>query len=191
MSRRFPVLGSFLLLLAVGTTARAAEEFRGHIVDTPQVTRAAAGFFTLHVDQWGTDDEARAYLQTLRDEGQEALQKAFSHSREAGWIKIGTQLGYSISFARTFDTPEGRVVRAFTDRPIQFFELRNGLRSADYPLGIVEIRFDAKGKGSGTLIAAASAKFNESGQLELENWGTQPFKLVNIKAEPAKDKRKK
>ena len=25
MSRRFPVLGSFLLLLAVGTTARAAE----------------------------------------------------------------------------------------------------------------------------------------------------------------------
>ncbi|MFY9825394.1 MAG: hypothetical protein WAM82_28720 [Thermoanaerobaculia bacterium] len=138
------------------------------------------------MDRWGTEEEALAYLKTLKEKGQDGLLKTFWDAKETGWVRIGSQLGYPIVFARSIPSPQGRIVRAFTDRPVQFFEARNSLRSADYPFGIIEIRLDAKGKGEGTLVAAASAKFNDKGQLELERYGTQPFKLMNIKAEPVK-----
>lgn len=180
-----------LLLAAIAGAQTAPEMFRGNLLDTNMVSRGTATFLTLQVDRWGTPEEADAYLQVIKEKGQKGLQEAFWDAKGAGWIRIGTQLGYPIVFARSLETPDGRIVRAFTDRPISFFELRNNLRSTDYPLGIVELKLDAKGKGEGTLIAAASAKFDDQGQLVVENFGTQPFKIVNVKKQPVKAKDKK
>lgn len=192
MTRTVASWGIATLLFSAGAIGAGggAERFRGHVIDTQQVVPgAAATFFTLQVDRWGTEEEAKALLAILKEKGQQGLQKAFSDTRDAGFIRIGSQLGYSIAFARSIDTPEGRTIRAFTDRPIQFFELRNSLRSVDYPLGIVELKLDSSGKGEGVLLAAASAKFGDQGQLEIENLGTQPFKVVSIKTEPVKEKK--
>lgn len=180
-----------LLLAAIAGAQTAPEMFRGNLLDTNMVSRGTATFLTLQVDRWGTPEEASTYLQVIKEKGQKGLQEAFWDAKEVGWIRIGSQLGYPIVFARSIETPDGRVVRAFTDRPISFFELRNNLRSTDYPLGIVELKLDAKGKGEGVLIAAASAKFDDQGQLEVENFGTQPYKIVNVKIQPVKAKDKK
>ncbi len=177
-----------LLLAAIAGAQTAPENFRGNLLDTNMASRGSATFVTLQVDRWGTPEEASRYLQVVREKGQKGLQEALWDSTEAGWIRIGSQLGYPIVFARSIETGEGRVVRAFTDRPISFFELRNNLRSTDYPLGIVELKLDAKGKGEGILIAAASAKFDDQGQLVVENFGTQPFKIVNVKTQAVKAK---
>jgi hypothetical protein len=170
----------------------APESFRGHIIDTPQAYRGSATFFTLHVDRWGSEEESQAYLKAIKEQGQDAVLKSFWKAEDSGWLRVGSQLGYPVVFARSFALPDGgRLVRAFTDRPMQFYEVRNSLRSVDYPFGIVEIKFDKKGKGEGQLVAAASVKFDEDGQLVLENFGTQPFKLANMRIEEVKEKQSK
>ena len=55
----------------------------------------------------------------------------------------------------------------------------------DYPFGIMEIILDAKGKGSGTFIAACKIdlkldKKTNKYQLELENFGTYPHKVMGV-----------
>lgn len=195
-----PVKLLVIAMLTVGAMLSAAaieaqpapEVFNGTIYDAGQVSRGTATFFTLQVDRWGNEEESLRYRQILKEKGQQGLLDAFRDSEPVGFIRVGEQLGYPIVFARVIPATDGRVVRAFTDRPVQFFELRNNLRSLDYPFGIVEIQFfdKDKGKGEGTLVAAASAKFTDKGQLEIEQMGTTPFKLLNMKAAPVKEKKK-
>ena len=72
-------------------------------------------------------------------------------------------------------------MRAVIDRPIQMFEVMRSLRSEDYPYGMVELVLDDKGKGEGSLIAAAKIEFNKEGAVEIENLGTRPFRLMNVR----------
>jgi hypothetical protein len=63
--------------------------------------------------------------------------------------------------------------------------VRGGYRVSDYPFGIIEIILDAKGKGSGTFIAACAVdmkKDKKTGQyrLVLENFGTWPNKVMGV-----------
>jgi len=106
-------------------------------------------------------------------------------------VRVGNKLGYPIIFAREIPKEDGsRVVRAFTDRPIQFVEAMRNTRSRDYPLAIIEIVFPKEGKGEGMVVPAAQAGFDENGQLSIELRGTQPFKLLNMTAKPVKEKKK-
>ena len=64
-------------------------------------------------------------------------------------------------------------------------EIRGGYRSQDYPFGIMEIIMNAKGKGSGTFIAACKIDLKRDKktgkyQLELENFGSYPHKLMGV-----------
>lgn len=70
----------------------------------------------------------------------------------------------------------------FTDRPIQFFELRNSTRSRNYPFGYIEIKLDAAGKGEGQMYVAATAKVTGS-EVELENYHAQAVRILNVKKE--------
>lgn len=179
-------------VLAPGAFAASGpEQFNGVVYDQPNVTRGTTTFFLLQVDRWGTEEEAASYLKILKEKGQKALIEAFWDAEDSGFVRVGNKLGYPIIFAREIPREDGsRVVRAFTDRPIQFFEAMNNTRSRDYPLAIIEIVFPKEGKGEGMVIPAAQAGFDEKGQLGIENRGTQPFKLLNMTAKAVKEKKK-
>jgi hypothetical protein len=180
------LLVSLLPGLAAAGAQQAPEYFQGNLIDMPQAAaNRSSAMFILQVDRWGSQEEATAYLQILKDKGQKGLIDAFWESKEVGFIRVGDRLGYPIIFARSIPVEGGRIVRAFTDRPLQFFETRNNLRTTDYPLGIIEIKFlDGKKKGEGILIATASAKYDEKGNLTIEHMNSVPFKLLNMVAKP-------
>ena len=75
-------------------------------------------------------------------------------------------------------------MRFATDRPVAFIEARSFLRTMDYPFGIIELRLDAKGKGSGRLIAAAQVKFDSQGVLQIESYGLEPFRIFQARVMP-------
>ena len=175
-----------LALLAAGAL-HAAERFEGHIVDMLGGGRRNTARFTLQVDQFTTDEEVAPLVQVLASGGQEALVEALTRLPERGWLRIGDNLGYTVQVIRSFQADGGRVVRVLTDRPIQMFELRNSTRSADYPVGIVELRLDAEGKGEGTLIVAASARFDEHGKLEIESYRAEPLRILSVRTRKPKD----
>ncbi len=160
--------------------AAGAETFIGRAVDTSGQRLQSTAHFTLHIDEYATDEEIAQHAAVLAETGSRGLEKVL-WKLDRGWIKVGTSLGHVVGVARSIDTDGGRIIRAVTDRPIQLFEVRRGLRSVDYPFGVIELELDADGKGEGRLIAAAKLEFTEDGTLEIEQLGTRPFKLMKIK----------
>jgi len=80
--------------------------------------------------------------------------------------------------------PDGRRrVMMVTNRTIAFFESYNATRTKDYPFGVVELLLNKDGKGTGSLIVAAKIKFTKSDSIEIENYGIDPIRLVNVQRE--------
>ena len=195
--KRFAVVALLLALLTVPSVAQDAEQkgsmpevFMGTVVDAGGALPGAnSARFTLHIDEYTTDDEAKELLEVLAADGPYGLEKVM-RKLEKGWIRIGTSLGYHVAVTRSFDTENGRVIRAVTDRPVQMFEVIRGLRSQDHPFGVLELQLDASGRGEGRLIAAAEVDFAEDGTLQIESLGTQPFRLMQVRTHEPKSKKK-
>ena len=76
-----------------------------------------------------------------------------------------------------------RVVIA-TDRYISFWEARNRSRTIDYPFTVIDMRINREGVGEGKMsLATKITASKDKKQVELENYGTQPVLLQNIKRE--------
>jgi hypothetical protein len=97
-----------------------------------------------------------------------------------GWVRIGDNTRYHLRVIRSVETPEGRIIRGFTDRPIQFLEIIRPLRSRSYSFGIIELQLDERGEGSGGIIAAAKIGFADN-TIEVESFGNQPYRVLSVK----------
>lgn len=171
-------------LLASGhaTVAHAqnGERITAHVVKSTASPGPSTAHLIIQIDQWTSDDEVVRLAGILKDKGPQALQEALV-DLDYGWIRVGSSLGYPIAVARSIPNPDGgRTVRVVTDRPLSFFEITRGTRSRDYPLSVIEIKFDAEGKGEGTLAAAVKAHF-KGPQLVIESYGIQPSRIVQAR----------
>lgn len=185
------VLMASLVSIAAASAQSTPEQFTARIIDAGgAIPGANSAFVTIRVDEYSTDEEVAVLANLLARQGQDAVEDAL-RDIEKGWIRIGPSLGYPLSIARSFTVDGGRIIRVVTDRPIMMFESRRGLRSKDYPFGIVELRLDAEGKGSGRLLAAAQAEITPEGKLDIESYGLEPFRLVQAKIDQPKKKKPK
>jgi hypothetical protein len=148
---------------------------------------AAAGKsfgFTVFIDQWTTDEQAKAFLDTLRENGPNALVKAFDKTKDVGRFSPTGFVGNVFRYARWGPTQGGGMhIVMVTDRPMRFWEVYNNGRSTTYPFGIIVLNVDSTGKGTGTLAPICKIKFNKKGELEIENYGQKPLRLVNVRVE--------
>jgi hypothetical protein len=147
--------------------------------------RAASTGFTLSIKNYTSDEEARGYLNMLVEGDQDDVLKKI-RDLELGRLSTTGRTGRNLIVVRKSETSDGktRIVVAF-ERWQTIAETRGGYRSQDYPFGIMEIILDAKGKGSGTFIAACKIdlkldKKTNKYQLELENFGTYPHKVMGV-----------
>jgi hypothetical protein len=102
-----------------------------------------------------------------------------------GYFAATGQTGRDLLVVRDAQIEGKRRIIAVFERWIRMWEARGGYRSEDYPFAIVEIFFDAKGKGTGTFIGAAQVKIvrdkkTEQLKLEIENFGTFPAKIMGV-----------
>jgi hypothetical protein len=76
----------------------------------------------------------------------------------------------------------GSVSALLLDSNSRFVELYRGGRTTDYPFGCLQVKLDAKGQGSGQIMAAARIRFNKKeGKYEIESYGNQYIKAVNVR----------
>ena len=163
------------------------EQFEGTLVTMSGPTAAGLGQpVTVWVEEWTSDDVVKTLAKTLSEKGQPALRDALGELN-VGRLRIGTSLGYPLSVARQFTTPEGRVIRFATNRPLQGFELNKGSRSQDYPIAFIELKLKPDGTGDGVAIGMAKVAFDENNRLTISSYGTSPAKLTNVRATDRKD----
>ncbi len=132
-----------------------------------------------------SDDEVKEYLALISEGGDRGysgpLRKRLEKVKGLGRIAPSGFLGTDLAVVREKDTDHGRLVTLVTARNLTFGELYASSRSTDYPFSFVQLLVDEEGKGQGTVILAARAKFTEDGHLDIESYGIQPFQLFNVR----------
>jgi hypothetical protein len=147
-------------------------------------TEAARGdvYVTIHVMKYSTEHELDAVVKAL-DASHAAFLDALKKSPIAGQIEVGKQT-FTIRWAREAkDAKGGRVITLVTDKPIYFVGAGvPGAKSREgYDVAIVQLMMDSAGLGEGTMAAAAKVKSGGDAGVQVDDYGTQPVKLLSVK----------
>ncbi|HJZ77815.1 MAG TPA: hypothetical protein VKE51_39070 [Vicinamibacterales bacterium] len=163
-------------------TMGAPERF---IANAVNMDRGAAGNIEIVVNRWSTDAERDKLMSVMLDQGPNKLLDVLQDMPRAGYFRAPGRVGIDIHFARRVPQPDGgeRVVLV-TDRRIGFWEAANQPRSIDYPFTVIELRLNSDGEGEGKMsLATKIIADKENNIVTLENYGTQPVLLNNIRRE--------
>jgi hypothetical protein len=179
-------LGVLLLLGAGVPLATAAQETQQKEVITAWVVNMGgaitSGTVTITIERWSTPEERAALIAAFQKGGQDELLKVLQKTPKVGYINFPRTLAYDLHYAIQFPTEDGgRNIVIATDRKIAKGEVYSMTRSMDYPFELIQMKLDAKGEGEGR--AALGVKiYVDDGKLALENYGTTPLMLNNVKA---------
>jgi hypothetical protein len=134
----------------------------------------------IYITAWTTDQQVNDYIGALKEKGPDELVSMMERADDVGRLSPTGFVGSSFRFARYRQTPNGGLhIVMVTSRPMSFGELYRATRSTDYQFGILVLDVDKNGKGTGKLAPICKIKFNKD-QLEIENYGQKPFRLVNV-----------
>jgi hypothetical protein len=163
-------------------------------VNMSNVGPGAAGTVEIRIARWSSPDERQRIIETMVENGQDALLKMLQDLPEKGRLRFpnlagpdpnNLRLGWDVRYAWQTPLPEGgtRIVVAL-DRYMSFREVRNQPRSVDYPFTLIEIHLDRDGQGEGKLAYATKITFDkQKNTVELENFASEPVRLTTVKAE--------
>jgi len=183
--------------VAVGLAAAAALSVTAHAqtMGTPErflanavnMDRGAAGTIEIVVNRWSTDADRDRLMSVMLEKGPDKLLDVLQDMPRVGYFRAPGNVGIDIHFARRVPQPDGgeRVVLV-TDRRIGFWEATNRPRSIDYPFTVIELRMNDEGEGEGKMsLATRIIADKENNIVTLENYGTQPVLLNNVRRERA------
>jgi len=187
MNRKIVVWASllgfaFLLSICIGQEQKAKPEaYSAVAVATGGVAGGSMLGFNFFMDEYTSDADMMKYVTLLKDSGMDALRRALEKENK-GRIYPDAGTGNQIAIARKRQAGANTVITIVTARTMPFLELRNAGRSTDYSLGFLQVTLNKAGEGTGQMLAAAKIKFNKKqGQYEIESYGHQYIKVVNIR----------
>ena len=186
-----------LSCLALALSAGATTKAKGDEKDSGKETFSALAYLPtggagatanvkIYVESYSSDQDAQRLQAILLDGGPKALLNALEKMKSIGRIERDGTVGfYTLKFICSKQTATGRQITAVTDRPIGFLEAYFDTRSTDYPFGILQLdlKDDKKGKeeGEGTLIYRARIKVLNGDNVEIENYGVDPIRLMGVR----------
>jgi hypothetical protein len=178
-------LGLLWVSVADAAGQKEIERFTCFAANLSDTGRAGAGLIEIGIERWSTDAEREALRGTLIDKGPDALLSALQKIKpRVGYMRRPSSLAWDLYYAREVKREDGtRQIILASDRPIAFREVVNSTRSEQYAFTIIDIRFDAEGKGTGQLAGAAKVSFNKTtNHIEIESYGSRPIDLINVKS---------
>ncbi len=137
---------------------------------------------TITIEEYSTPADQKALIDAFNSGGHDAMMKVLSKMKSKGRVRLSSGgVGYQVVYIRNIETPNGRILRLLTDRPINIGEAISNSRSQDYDLSIIEIQLgDSKGKKSGSLIPACRIQLNKKNEIEIETYHASPWRLAGI-----------
>lgn len=175
----FPAL--FAAAQTAPQPADIPEQFSATAFSTSGPSNGKSLGVNIYVNSYTTDDEVKNFLNVLKTQGQDGLEKAFDKTKERGRLAVTGTTGNDIPFIRSRNAETKRIIRMAANRIMSFAELYNSPRSRDYKFTIVELRLDADGNGEGNIFYATKLKFNKQGTLEIEHYGQSPIRLASVR----------
>ena len=175
----------FLLTLyggsLIGQETKLPSEFKGTIIDVGGIIPGSSmPSVNMKIDKYTSDEDIKHFATLLADKGPIALAEAI-HDLKNGSFTIESSFPYHLSITRTFEKNGKRYVRGLTDRPMMRLGPLKDLDTKQYPFGFIEVVLDENGKGTGTIIAAATIQI-KNGSLEMERSRLEPLRITKVTA---------
>lgn len=179
------------LMAALGAQPRAQEDRGGEQRFTATaINMGSPGPTTVDrvdivVTQWSPMAQRDRLIGVLFDKGADKLLDVLKDLPKVGYFKTPESLSYDLHYAQRTPLPDrGERVVLATDRYIGFWEVARGSRTTDYPFTIIELRLNGDGRGEGKIsLATRVIADKKDHSVVLENWGTQPVMLKDVRRE--------
>lgn len=164
-------------------------------INMSNTATGANGIVEIRITKWSTAEERQALIGVFLDKGQDGLLRSLEKVDAHGRIRLPgamgpgrasgqASLGNDLRYAWHSKLPDGgdRIVIG-TDRIISFREQANQPRTVDYPFTFIQIHLPkGGGEGEGKLAYATKLSFDKKkNAVEMENYGTEPVRLNQIK----------
>ena len=154
---------------ATATTAAGGQRFDAKVVnDDPREGRKIE-HIAIDLDRYSTADELAA------------LASGQGRAAAIGSAKLDRTLGQKVVAAVVTGEGAERKIVLVLDGPVRWFDARTRPSAKKFPHGILEIRLDAEGKGSGELLTGAQVKFGSDG-VRIEQAAGEPMRLIQVSA---------
>ncbi len=171
----------FLLLLTAGG-AFGKEVFQARMF-TGSGGAASERVLTLRfeVESYTTADEAFLMARTFEQSGYDAFIDLFRRSQKGVIRFMGSRgLNIPLKAANEVVTDGGRKVQLFAEAQGWNVDARKSYEG-QFLFLVVELEFNAKGKGSGRICEAARVGFTPQGAFKMETFLTTPVVLSAVK----------
>jgi hypothetical protein len=176
-----PYLFGSLLLVTVAQDKTPPEAYSGVAMGTGGGVGGKSIQFDFRITQYTTDEDVQKFAQLVKDNGANALRRALE-KEDKGRVNAVGSTGNQIAVARKRQQGPDTVITIVTARTMPFIELYNNGRTTDYPFGFLQVTLNAKGEGTGQIMAAAKIRFDKKkGKYEIESYGNQYIKAINVR----------
>jgi hypothetical protein len=184
-SSRIALLVSYLVvcgsLVAFAQDKTPPEAYSGVAIGTGGSVGGKSIQFDFRITQYTTDEGVQKFAQLVKDNGTNALRRALE-KEDKGRIGAVGSTGNQIAVARKRQQGPDTIITIVTARTMPFMELYNNGRTTDYPFGFLQVTLNAKGEGTGQIMAAAKIRFDKKkGKYEIESYGNQYVKATNVR----------
>ena len=156
-----------------------------------------SGVLQITVTRYSTEEERKALVDSLAQNGQEKTIDLLRKQKETGFARTQTGAGMQgwpssrLHYAHQTQQGGKRVVVLVTDRNMSMAEVsRQDLSAASTYVSAVVMELEpVQGdkklieKGQGVYYAAAKLSFDKDNKLKVEYLGTQPVRLTDIRRE--------
>jgi hypothetical protein len=171
-----------LSLVSYGQNDKSQPEaYTGVALGTGGAASGKSIQFDFKITAYTTDDELNNFASLLKEQGTDALRRALEKENKGRLNPVGT-VGIDIAVARKRQQGADTIITIVTARNMSLRELYNNGRSVSYPFGYLQVKLNDKGEGAGQFMAAAKIRFDKkSGKYEIESYGNQYIKAVNVR----------
>jgi hypothetical protein len=182
---RIALLVSYLFvclsLVALAQDKTPPEAYSGVAMGTGGSVGGKSVHFDFRITQYTTDQEVQNFAQLVKEKGTAALRRALE-KEDKGRVNVVGSTGNQIAVARKRQQGPDTIITIVTARTMPFMELYNSGRTTDYPFGFLQVTLNAKGEGTGQIMAAAKIRFDKKkGNYEIESYGNQYVKATNVR----------
>jgi len=138
-------------------------------------------YLDIRVQKYTPDKEREAVVKALQTGGEAAFVEAVRKAPVAGQIEIGKQT-FTIRWAREVKDDKGRTITLVTESPVYFVGagLPGAKSRAGYDVAVVQLKMDSSGTGEGVMAAAAKVKPGEPTGVQVDDYGSEPIKLLSV-----------
>ena len=182
MTRRFALVISLLAAFSLTVLAqKPIARFTATAVNLDATHGRGTGQVEIQINRWSTDAERDQLTSAIKEQSQDKVLNLVTKLPAVGSIRTPDSVGYELRYARASKIGASDRIVILTNRPIDFWERREGGLSTEYPFTMIELRIAANGAGEGKMSVATKLFLDDENTLTLENYGIGPVLLQNVR----------